>query len=96
MERAASPLTALRAVLLHAARTPKKNQEFLKEQYTKSMRQIQRSRFFLGNLWRYQLKSDKGVVIYTVLWIDPYNYDVLVLNHRRMTTEFHRLYGLIL
>lgn len=94
--RRISPLINLRAYLLHCARTPNKHREVFRLYYERSMTHLHRQRFFLGNLFGFKVKSKKGAVRYTVIWIDPYNYDCLVLDHVEKKPIFKNLYGLIL
>lgn len=91
-----SPLVNLRAYLLHCARQPNKHRAVFEHYYQKSQRDLVRQRFFLGNLFGHKLKTKSGAVRYTVIWIDPYNYDCLVLDHAEKKPKFKNLYGLIL
>lgn len=91
-----SPLVNLRAYLLHCAKKPNDHREVFKHYYQKSQRRLHQQRFFLGNLFGHKLKTKKGAVRYTVIWIDPYNFDCLVLDHVEKLPKFKNLYGLIL
>lgn len=89
-------LPNLRAYLLYCARTPNKHKEVFRHYYERSKTELHRQRFFLGNLFGFKVKSKKGAVRYTVIWIDPYNYDCLVLDHVEKKPKYKNLYGLIL
>jgi len=94
--RQESPLQNLRAYLAFLARKPNDNRAELEKQCNAALAQLRRHRFFLGKLFAKKVFTKSGKVAYTVVWIDPYNYDCLVLNHKRRIVEFKNLYGLIL
>ena len=91
-----SPLVNLRAYLLHCARRPNEHREMFRQYYKRSTVELNRQRFFLGNLFGFKIKTKSGAVRYTVIWIDPYNYDCLVLDHVEKKPKYKNLYGLIL
>ncbi|QZE57175.1 hypothetical protein MPK67_gp302 [Erwinia phage pEa_SNUABM_32] len=91
-----SPLPNLRAYLAFLARKPNANRAVLESYCKASLAQMRRDRFFVGKLFGYKVYTKSNKLAYTVVWIDPYNYDCLVLNHQRRIVEFKNLYGLLL
>ena len=91
-----SPLPNLRAYLAYLARKPNDNRKELETYCNASLAQMRRHRFFVGKLFGYKVYTKSNKLAYTVVWIDPYNYDCLVLNHQRRIVEFKNLYGLLL
>lgn len=89
-------LPNLRAYLKYLARKPNANREVLEKHCKASLAQMRRDRFFVGKLFGYKVYTKSNKVAYTVVWIDPYNYDCLVLNHQRSIVEFKNIYGLLL
>lgn len=91
-----SPLPNLRAYLAYLARKPNANRKELETYCNASLAQMRRNRFFVGKLFAHKVYTKTNKVAYTVVWIDPYNYDCLVLDHRRREVTFKNLYGLLL
>ncbi|QZE56162.1 hypothetical protein pEaSNUABM52_00304 [Erwinia phage pEp_SNUABM_52] len=91
-----SPLKNMRAYLAFLARKPNDNRRVLEAYCNAALAQMRRDRFFVGRLFAHKVYTKSNKVAYTVVWIDPYNYDCLVLNHRERKVEFKNLYGLIL
>ena len=91
-----SPLVNLRAYLLHCARKPNDHRAVLEQYAQKSQRALHKQKFFLGKWFGYKIKTKSGAVRYTVIWIDPYNYDCLVLDHVEKKPKYKNIYGLIL
>lgn len=89
-------LPNLRAYLMYLARSPNKNRDTLEKHCSAALAQMRKERFFVGNLFAHKVKTKSGKTAYTIVWVDPYNYDCLVLNHQKRRVEFKNLYGLIL
>ena len=82
----------LRAYLFwRASMNPKDSIEIF-ERYTKKSLQEMRTKqnFHLGGIFR----SRRGP--YTVLWIDPTTYDLLVVNRKTKKASWKPLYGFLL
>ncbi|QYW03607.1 hypothetical protein pEaSNUABM34_00305 [Erwinia phage pEa_SNUABM_34] len=89
-------LPNLRAYLMHLARNPNKHRAVLEVHCNAALAQLRKDRLFLGRLFAHKVYTKSSKVAYTIVWIDPYNYDCLVLNHIKRRVEFKNLYGLIL
>lgn len=89
-----SPLVVLRAVLLHAAR--KNNLAFLSAEYEKSKRCFNKRRFFIYPKFGHTIRNTEGEIIYRCVWIDPYNYDVLVQDYKNKRVLFINAYKFLI
>ncbi|WOL24544.1 hypothetical protein fHeYen902_198 [Yersinia phage fHe-Yen9-02] len=88
--RKESPLKNLRAVLFYYAnKNPKEYKEVFSHYMELSLAKMRKERFFVGRLFGYRAGK------YQVIWIDPYNYDCLVLDKKKRKALYVNFYGLI-
>lgn len=81
----------LRKYLLYCARTsPARNLETFRKYTELSLKEMRRKNFYLGGVFL----SRRGP--YTILWIDPNTYDLLVVHREKRTASWKPMYGFFL
>lgn len=86
-----SPLVNLRSVLEYLATNEyEDNEKFFRYHCKKALHKMRGDKFFVGRLYLHKTGR------WTILWIDPYNYDCLVRDERSGTVKYKNLYGLLM